>query len=800
MTFKIALICGGPSLERGISLNSARSLLDHIADHSIEVIPLYVDQYKNFYLLSASQLYSNTPSDFDFKLAQTGKKLDESSIIENLKKADLVFPAIHGEFGETGELQLFLEKHNIPYIGCSSDVCKTMFNKYEAIQNLEKNKYPIIETQLLESHHNYRESINCFWDKLHLKRGIIKPTTEGSSINVFSVTSPSEAIEKAENYFKINPRSQLILQPFCEGIEFTVYVIQSHAGEPVAFIPTEVETSYSNNQILDFRRKYLATGQARYHCPPRFPFNTVEMIQKQTEKVFKLFGMRDFARIDGWLLADGTCCFSDFNPISGMEQNSFMFQQAATLGLTHRDLLYYLISQASRRYKNRFIPPIKNESLAKKPVFVLFGGQTAERQVSLMSGTNIWLKLRQSDHYSPEPFLWDSNGKIWQLTYPFTLHHTVEEITECCHIADQMFEKFKTDIQKIRHLLDLPKQTSEALKYPVCMDMAAFVEKVKKLDAFVFIALHGGEGEDGTLQSLFDQHNILYNGSGFKASSICMDKFKTTQKLRELDLPHLIWMSQKTISIDDLKSLSLNEYKIFWDLLKQELGYSSYIIKPRRDGCSAGVIRIQNYEDLKLYVDLVQQNISAIPPNTFKSQHTIVEMPQWKDRDLLLEGFVEVDKLSIENNQIIHKPINGWLEMTIGVIEKKGFYRALSPSITIAEGETLSLEEKFQGGTGINITPPPIELVSSTLVGLVKLLIEKIAKHLSIENYARIDLFVNRLSNKVLIIEVNTLPGMTASTVIFHQALAEVPPLTPLQFLETLIENKLNSAATIKAG
>src|SRR5580704_4394384 len=100
---RIALICGGPSAERGISLNSARSVMDHLMPLGWEIAPFYVDTQKHFYRLSPSQLYSNTPSDFDFKLAQAAKPLSESEFIAELRKTDITFPAIHGAFGEDGE-------------------------------------------------------------------------------------------------------------------------------------------------------------------------------------------------------------------------------------------------------------------------------------------------------------------------------------------------------------------------------------------------------------------------------------------------------------------------------------------------------------------------------------------------------------------------------------------------------------------------------------------------------------------------------------------------------------------------
>ncbi len=105
---KIAILCGGPSLERGISLNSARSVMDHLGSLGVEIVPIYFNEHRKPFLISTGQLYSNTPSDFDFKLKTSGKELSESGLIRTLKSVSIVFPCIHGTFGEDGEIQNFL--------------------------------------------------------------------------------------------------------------------------------------------------------------------------------------------------------------------------------------------------------------------------------------------------------------------------------------------------------------------------------------------------------------------------------------------------------------------------------------------------------------------------------------------------------------------------------------------------------------------------------------------------------------------------------------------------------------------
>ena len=496
--FRLAVICGGPSHERGISLNSARSVSDHLQSSYLSVIPLYVDREKQFYQISPGQLYSNTPSDFDYKLKRYASKLNSSDLIALLKSVDCVFPVIHGAFGEDGELQAFLEAHQIPFVGSSSTCCQWMFHKHRASETLRGHGFATLPQALLFQNQKYRQEIERFFLHHHLKRGVVKPAFGGSSIGVFSVSTASEAYEKAQEIFVRGLCNQVIIEPFCEGKEFTVVVFQNVKGQPVALLPTEVALSYEENQIFDYRKKYLPTNQAAYHTPPRFSKDVVEHIRWQAEQIFTIFGMHDFVRLDGWLMPNGTLYFTDINPISGMEQNSFLFRQAAAVGLGHRQTLEYILRNACQRYEISMPEaegPTAGES--KSTVYVLFGSRNAERQVSLMSGTNVWLKLRQSHHHEPSPFLFDPQGDIWELPYALTLNHTVEEIYAHCLASEEEQKTWLSMIQGVCRKLGIEAPRDQ---YPKKMTLDQFLEKAAEEKAFVFIALHGGEGENGTLQ------------------------------------------------------------------------------------------------------------------------------------------------------------------------------------------------------------------------------------------------------------------------------------------------------------
>lgn len=788
--FKIALIFGGPSAERGISLNSARSVLDHLSSESIEIVPLYVDCKKNFHHISTAQLYSNTPSDFDFKLSATGHPLDLPSLQRILGSVQLVFPVIHGPFGEDGELQLLLEEMGVPFVGSGSLACRQMFCKHFAANFQARHGFPVLPSILLlpDQEESYSMA-KAFFEAQKLKKAIVKPSVGGSSIGVFIVKTPEEAVERSRQLFEKQAGRKVLLEAFCEGQEFTVVVFENELNEPVALIPTEIELHAGVDSIFDYRKKYLPTNQTAYHTPPRFEDSAIEAIQMQAQTLFKLFEMRDFARLDGWLMPDGTLYFTDINPISGLEQNSFLFRQAALIGMSHRQVLYYIALQACRRLQISLPPFQKKEASLRNPVHVVFGGRSAERQVSLMSGTNVWLKLLKSELFHPIPFLFDKEGCIWRLPYSYTLDHTVEEIYDrCCH--NGWIAKAEKFISIIQGQLKIPFSPAEL---PLKMSLEAFFQMAKEQGAFVFIALHGGEGENGVFQKHLERFELKYNGSNAIASHLCMDKYLTGERINQLAEKTLCSLPKDCIAAEKFIRLAADCMNAYWSELCKKLSCSSFIIKPRQDGCSAGIVYIKSEEDLLLYASFVRDKAAFIPPGTFGNQQEIIEMST-EGSDFIIEPYIEVDRITIDHNAFSYSPKTGWIELTAGVLEKNGIYLCLNPSITLAAGAILSLEEKFQGGTGINLTPPPSSVVQPEILIEIKGLFEKAARALQIENYARIDVFFNTHTKKMVVIEANTLPALTPSTVFYHQGLAENPPLSPLALLETIISNRIADA------
>nr|CAB3455374.1 unnamed protein product [Digitaria exilis] len=753
---RVGLVCGGPSAERGISLNSARSVLDHIQGEDLVVSCYFIDSAMNAFAISPAQLYSNTPSDFDFKLESLALGFQSlSDFADHLAtNVDIVFPVIHGKFGEDGGIQEFLEKANVPFVGTPSKECQHAFDKHSASLELDKQGFLTVPNFLVEKDKLDKPELEGWFQAINLSKDngkvIVKPTKAGSSIGVVVAYGVNDAAQKAEQIISEGIDDKVIIEVFLEGgTEFTAIVVDvgtANNSEPVVLLPTEVELQDSSNSeakedtIFNYRRKYLPTQQVVYHTPPRFPAEVIDCIREGVSILFRRLGLHDFARIDGWFLPSpvtslpsaensgkfgitkyGVVLFTDINLISGMEQTSFLFQQASAV-------------------------------------------------------ITIW--------------------------YSLVLRHTTEEVHAACveaaepervEITSRLREQVMNELGPALNKHDWFSGFDISYEQPVKYSLEQWINHVKEAGAVVFIAVHGGIGEDGTIQTMLESAGVPYTGPGPIASKTCMDKAATS-----LAVEHLTSYGVRTIP-KDLRATEevLNSSLVdIWNELKAKLQTETVCVKPARDGCSTGVARLCCPKDLEVYSNALRRKFQRLPANCLSRAHGVIEMPVPPPESLIFEPFVETDEIIIskklENGSARHlvwKGENDWLEITVGVVGKRGEMHSLNPSITVKEsGDILSLEEKFQGGTGINLTPPPVTIMSEDALQRCKKSIEIMANTLGLEGFSRIDAFVNVRSGEVLLIEVNTVPGMTPSTVLIHQALAEEPPVYPHRFFRTLLD------------
>jgi D-alanine--D-alanine ligase len=814
---RIAILFGGPSSERGISLNSARTIADHVAGIGVSLEQLvYFDADGVPFSIDNGLLYCNTPSDFDYRLhsesSAEGVKLTYENLAERLAGIDLVFPAIHGQFGEDGQLQALLEQTGVPYVGTGAARCAVAFDKFHAKRALAEAGMAVVPSVLVTSDSTDEERDQLLTDAFSNEDTLVlKPAQSGSSIGVHICPDRTSARGRLDEL--LGEHSRVLIQPRMVGIECTTSVLEGPDG-PVALMPTEVELRKLEGEgdYLDFERKYLYGDKVHYHCPPRFPEAEIERIQRLAEQTFAVLGLRDFARIDGWRTADGSFYVSDVNPISGMEQTSFLFVQGAQIGMNHADLLRYVIGSAARRAGLK-PPKPPNASNADtdctdadrcRQLPVILGGATAERQVSVMSGLNVWLKLQDSARFDPEPYLLEGSDTIWRLPYSAALHHSVEEILEVCRNANRHERVRERLAEKIHKRLRLnAADTSVSPALPQRMSLEEFL----RAHDLLFIALHGGMGEDGTLQAKLDAHGIRYNGSGPSASRLCIDKAATGEAIAAIEDPHILTARRARLPVPTTpEELDEQSATAIWASVVNACATEDIIVKPVQDGCSAGILRLGDATELYRYLRANASGETELNGRGFRylGDSQKISMPTIRQRELLFEEFIETDDIDPRDTAETgrarllwaEKRDTGWVEITVAVLGARGEMRSLNPSITIASNRVLSVQEKFMSGTGINLTPPPgppAGKVQPAALIKAKEHIGRVAAELGLAGYARIDAFMNRESGNIIVIEVNTLPALTPATVFYQQGIAETPPIPPREILERIVDIALTS-------
>lgn len=707
---RVGVLMGGKSIEKEVSFNSGRTICDHLDTSLYEIVPLFQTSLGILYQLPWRFLYRGKISDFEHRLDAEAKQISWDDLKQTI---DFMYIAAHGRFAEDGSLQGFLEVLGIPYLGSKVHASalgmnkimqqkilsaagintpkSCLFTKYDTVHNLNEAYI----TSLIK---NADFELPC----------IIKPTQEGSSLGISVVKNADELVTAIKKSAYINGTIQdIIIEEYINGMEFTCIIITDHlTGKLIPLPPTEIIKEVDSD-FFDYEQKYMP-GRATKFTPARCAQEIIQKIQDVCCATMQTLGIENIGRIDGFVKSDGSIVIIDPNTLAGMSPSSFLFRQAAEINMSHTQFINHLIETELYRYGMEKSINTMNadiQSKNKTKVAVLFGGKSNEREISLESGRNVFYKL-SPENYEPLALFVDSNLKLYAIPQSLLVCNSTKEI------ALALDESMLIPWSKLPTLVD-----------------------------FVFIALHGGEGENGSIQGTLEMLGLPYNGSSVLASSLCINKYRTNHFLKSqgFNVPASYlaekesWYSRQKASIDAIESI---------------LSYPM-IVKPHDDGCSMMVKKANNKAEL-----------------------------------------IDACEAIFSNNKsyaLVEECIIG-CELTVGVL---GNYnaQALPPSKAVTSADILSIEEKFLPGAGENQTPAPLP---NKALEMVKRIIEQAYQIIGCKGYARIDCFYQNEQEspsgkeRVIFIEVNTLPGLTPATCIFHQA-AEIN-IKPMDFIDAIIK------------
>src|SRR5688572_4398405 len=886
---RIGIIFGGPSREREISFAGGRTVYDNLDKSLFEAVPVFVDSLGNFMLLDWHLIYKGTIRDFyppvdavpfsmhhlqiyieslgelekeemDAIISKVGKKIQPHKFKEHF---DFAFLALHGPYGEDGNIQGLLEWYRIPYSGSGILASAIGIDKIVQKQFMQNNgfaspNYSVISAKEWEN----MEDRPAIYEQLVAEIGlpmVLKAPHQGSSIGVsvlmepdfnkfetavnrsfFTKTITKDSWQDLTNEGKVNLVKQLtdiregiglpviaddeteiyhpeellkhlqsvftltgtdfitltnvetepavLLESFIKGKEFSCIVVQDADGKAVALPPTEI---VKGNEVFDYRSKYLP-GLSRKITPIDLSEEQIQEIRTEAVALFEAFGFNVYARLDGFVTEDGTIFLNDPNTTSGMLPSSFFFHQAAEIGLNPSQFLTYIIrTSLAERMKSgknilaltqmletldRAVSAKRTARHDKMKVGVIMGGYSSERHISVESGRNIYEKLASSAKYEPIPiFLTGSSQdyKLYEIPVNIMLKDNADDIREKILFfengghAHPILEKIRNEAESITatfagNVLQNPQQIS-------------FAQLTNLVDA-VFIALHGRPGEDGALQAKLEEFGIPYNGSGIASSQITINKYETTEILRQ----HGMKVAQHALVSKTDWQKNATE---FYEKVEAQFTYP-FIAKPSDDGCSSAVKKIKTRAELDAFTHLIFRETEDL-----QSEHARTLSLNYKEEFPQKEVYLIEHLISAEGAK-------HFLEITGGLLTKylsdgRVSYEVFEASEALAVGEVLSLEEKFLAGEGQNITPArysPDPEIRQEISDKVKADLLKVAQVLNIEGYARIDAFVRVMEDdevETIIIEVNSLPGMTPATCIFHQT--AINGYKPYDFIDKIL-------------
>jgi D-alanine-D-alanine ligase len=305
MKGKTAVLMGGPSAEREISLISGKAVLAALREKRVDA-------------------HAFDPAErelFDLKREGFAR----------------VFIALHGRFGEDGTVQGALEVMKIPYTGSGVMGSALAMDKWRTKLVWLAAGIPTPRFAMLKA--------TTDWDKLVATLGmplIVKPAREGSTIGLTKVARAADlpaAYQLAAKYDDL-----VIAEEFVAGQELTASILaDANTGTDIALPLVRIEAPQGN---YDYQNKYF-TDDVRYHCPSGVRAEVEDEIRKVALKSFRVLGCRGWGRADVMLRADGSFSFLEMNTSPGMTGHSLVPIAAKATGLPYPELCVRILEAAA---------------------------------------------------------------------------------------------------------------------------------------------------------------------------------------------------------------------------------------------------------------------------------------------------------------------------------------------------------------------------------------------------------------------------------------------------------------------
>lgn len=349
---RVGILFGGKSAEHEVSLQSAKNVADAIDTEKYEVILIGIDKTGKWLLPNQSNFLLNEDNPELVRLnvenkidtaliPQSGGELLNVGTTDVASFVDVVFPILHGPFGEDGTVQGLLKLAGIPFVGAGVLGSAVGMDKDVMKRLLRDAGIPISKFLVFER----GEEVD--FDTVTSELGLpifVKPANMGSSVGVGKVHTQEEftaCIEEAYLY-----DTKIIVEEFIDGRELECGVLGNQ--NPQASIVGEVTP---NQDFYSYDAKYVDENGAELNIPANIDAGTMKRVQELAIKTFKTLSCEGLGRVDCFLTNEGRLVMNEINTIPGFTKVSMYPQLWKASGVSYSELIDKLIILAIDRFE-----------------------------------------------------------------------------------------------------------------------------------------------------------------------------------------------------------------------------------------------------------------------------------------------------------------------------------------------------------------------------------------------------------------------------------------------------------------
>ncbi len=349
---RVGILFGGKSAEHEVSLQSAVNVVEAIDKEKYEMVLIGIDKTGQWSLNDAPLLEANpsqiTKGDRGDSVTLVPREsgaghLVRSSDNQPLEPVDVIFPVLHGPFGEDGTVQGLLKLADVPFVGASVLGSAVAMDK-DVMKRLFRDAG--IPTPLFLAVEKFRTSEIDF-DEVVKHLGIpffVKPANLGSSVGVSKVNDSGDFAGAIEEGFHYD--SKVLIEEFIEGREIECSVLGNE--HPIASVPGEV---VSQHEFYSYEAKYLDENGALLKIPAELPEATVREVQDLAVRSFRVLCCEGMARVDFFLRGEGEVLVNEINTIPGFTRISMYPKMWEASGISYTELIDRLIQLALERFE-----------------------------------------------------------------------------------------------------------------------------------------------------------------------------------------------------------------------------------------------------------------------------------------------------------------------------------------------------------------------------------------------------------------------------------------------------------------